>query len=168
MADKESESEKSSGGLLPIINIALLVLVLGIAGFNTWKIMNIETSPTDKTATSTKKDLPIPEAEDTTDSQPILIELDDFTVNLSDTTERRFLRTKIKLEVRSEESQKKVESNLAKISDLIITLLSSKKFSERRTAQGKFSLKEELVHRINRLVGGKPVKKLYFTDFVSQ
>jgi len=168
MADEKSESKKSSGGLLPVINMVLLALVLGIAGFNTWKIMNMEPSPGDKGTSSQTKEEIIPEAEDSGDAQPILIELDDFTVNLADTGVSRFLRTKIKLEVRSDTSQKKVETNMAKISDLVITLLSSKKFSDIRTAQGKFSLKEELVHRINRLVGGKPVKKLYFTDFVSQ
>jgi len=168
MADDKTEKKGSSGGLLPIINMALLTLVLGIAGFNTWKIMTMEQTPAPQTTQAATEETVIPEAEDAPDAPPILIELDDFTVNLADTKESRFLRAKLKLEVRSAASQKKIELKKTEISDLIISILANKKFSEIRTSQGKFTLKEELRHRINRLTGGKPVRKVYFTDFVSQ
>jgi len=174
MADEEEKQEKepkkkTSGGLLPIINLVLLLLVLGTGGFIAWKLMQMEQPAAQQThKVAQTDDTTIPEAEDETGQPPVLMDMDNITVNLADTETSRFLRTKIKLAVRNEEAKAKIEANQAKINDLVITLLSSKKFADIRTPQGKYALKEEMVYRINRAVGGKPVKNLYFTDFVSQ
>ncbi|MDX8389617.1 MAG: flagellar basal body-associated FliL family protein [Mariprofundaceae bacterium] len=172
MADEDQEQsgeKKSSGGLLQIINLVLLLLVLAVGGFVAWKMIEmnkpdaVQEEQVDQTDETT-----IPEAEDETKGATIMMDIDNITVNLADTDVSRFLRAKIKLEVRSEEAKIAVEGDMVKINDLVITLFSGKKFSEIRTPQGKYALKEDLVYRINRLVGGKPVKNLYFTDFVSQ
>jgi len=164
---KEPKEKKSSGGLLPIINLVLLLLVLAVGGFIAWKMqMNQPTALHSQVAQT--GDTAIPEAVDDPTTPPVMMDLDNITVNLADTDRSRFLRAKIKLAVRSDEAKAKIESNKAKINDLVITLLSSKKFSDIRTPQGKYALKEEMVYRINRTVGGKPVRNLYFTDFVSQ
>ncbi len=172
MADeekKEEEGKKSGGGLLQIINLVLLLLLLGIGGFIAWKLMQMEQAQPAAGEAQKVETPAIPEAEDENpDAPPILIDVSNITVNLADTEESRFLRAKIKLEVRSEEAKAKVEQAMPKINDLLITVLSSKTFAEIRTPQGKYALKEDLIYRINRLVGGKPVKNLYFTDFVSQ
>ncbi|MDX8405939.1 MAG: flagellar basal body-associated FliL family protein [Mariprofundus sp.] len=171
MADAEKEEkEKSSGGLLPIINLVLLVLVLAVGGFVAWKLLSMEqpAAVDDKAAVTQTDDTAIPEAEEENTGPPIMMSIDDITVNLADTDQSRFLRTKIKLEVRSEEAQTKVTENMVKVNDMIITLLASKKFSDIRTPQGKYALKEDLVYRLNRIIGGKPIKSLYFSDFVSQ
>jgi len=110
----------------------------------------------------------IPEAEDETDAPPIPMEIDDLTINLADMDRDRYLRVKITLELRSEEAKTKVSQNMLKVKDLLISSISGKKFSDIRTPQGKYELKLDLIYRINRIVGGKPVKNLYFTDFVSQ
>jgi len=173
MADKEEKEEAgkpSGGGLLPIINLVLLVLVLAVGGFIAWKMISMEqpSSETEKAAVEQTDGTTIPEAEDETGAPPVMMDIDDITVNLADTDSSRFLRAKIKLEVRNEEAQIKVTANIVKINDLIITILASKKFSDIRTPQGKYALKEDLIYRMNRIVGGKPIKNLYFTDFVSQ
>ncbi|OIO67526.1 MAG: flagellar protein FliL [Zetaproteobacteria bacterium CG1_02_53_45] len=173
MADKEANEEggkSSGGGLLPIINLVLLVLVLAVGGFIAWKMMSMEqpSAGADNATIAQTDQTTLPEAEDESDATPVMMDIDDITVNLADTDESRFLRTKIKLEVRNEEAQAKVTANIVKINDLIITILASKKFSDIRTPQGKYALKEDLIYRMNRIVGGKPIKNLYFTDFVSQ
>jgi len=173
MADSEASEEKEKtggGGILPIINLVLLVLVLAVGGFVAWKLMSIEPSAEPPTTTVEQTDATeIPEAEDEdSNTPPVLMDLENITVNLADTDQSRFLRTKIKLEVRNEEAQAKVKVNIVKIRDLVITHLMSKKFSEIRTPQGKYELKEDLIWRMNRAIGGKPIKNLYFTDFVSQ
>jgi len=173
MADDKGEKEekKSSGGLLPIINLVLLVLVLAVGGFIAWKMMAMEQTPPamEQGAPNQTEETKIPEPEDVDpDAPPILVDIADITINLADTDVSRFLRAKIKLEVRSPEAQIKVEQNMIKINDMVITLLSSKTFAEIRTPQGKYDLKEDLIYRMNRLMSGKPVKNMYFTDFVSQ
>jgi len=153
--------------------MVLLVLVLAVGGFIAWKVMQLE-QPTDKSgdkAPAQTEDTTLPEAETDSsnpDAPPVFIDMDDITVNLADTDSSRFLRAKIKLEVRNEEAKAKVDAAMIKINDLVITDLTSKTFKEIRTPQGKYKLKEELVYRINQLLGGRPVKGLYFTEFVSQ
>ena len=170
MADNEETEKKSGGGLLPIINLVLLVLVLAVGGFVAWKMMNME-QPAEAPATAVVEqtdETTIPEAEDETDQPPIPVEVENLTINLADTDRDRYLRVKITLEVRNEESKTKVMEGMVRIKDLLISSISGKKFSEIRTPQGKYELKLDLIYRINRLVGGKPIKNLYFSDFVSQ
>lgn len=170
MADKEIENDdeqqqeekkKSSITLVQIIIIVLLVAVLGVGGFISWKLMNLEIPVAQNEQQLAEEELP--EA-----GPAILIDLENITVNLSDEDESRFLRAKIKLEVKDEESKLKIDTYNAQIKDLIITILSSKRFDDIRSPQGKYDLKLELVYRINALVGGESVKNMFFSDFVAQ
>jgi len=159
---KEGGEKKTKGGnLLQIVNLVLLVLVLAVGGFIAWKMMHMEASPGGETAAEHG-------ASEEAKGPPLIIDMSDITVNLADTDESRFLRAKIKLEVQGEANQLKVNERMVQINDLVITILSGKKFNEIRTPQGKYELKEELVFRINRAIGEKTIANLYFTDFVSQ
>ena len=171
MADeKEAEEKKSSGGLLPIINLVLLLLVLAVGGFIAWKTIEAENNTVvEESGPAQTEETKIPEPEDEDpNAPPVFVDIADITINLADTDVSRFLRAKIKLELRNDEALARVEQHMVQINDMVITLLSSKTFAEIRTPQGKYDLKEDLVYRINRLMTGKPVKNLYFTDFVSQ
>jgi len=171
MADNEETESKSGGGLLPIINLVLLVLVLAVGGFVAWKLMNMEQpaeQPADKSTVQQTDETTIPEAEDDANAAPIPLDIDNLTINLADTDRERYLRVKITLYCRSEEAKAKISTHMLEIKDLLLSAISGKKFSEIRTPQGKYELKEDLTERINRIVGGNPVKKLLFTDFVSQ
>lgn len=172
MADKEIEDDdseqqaeqkkkKSSITLFQIIMIVLLLAVLGLGGFIAWKLINLE--------------IPVAQNEQQlapdgkSDAGPgILVDMENITINLADEDESRFLRVKMKLEVANEESRLKINSFNVQIKDLIITILSSKRFDDVRTPQGKYDLKLELVYRINSLLGDEPVKNMFFSDFVAQ
>jgi len=170
MADKEEKEEggKSGGGLLPIINLVLLVLVLAVGGFIAWKLMSMEQPAEQATAQVEQTDeTKIPEADAETDEPPIEIALANVTVNLAD-EDQRFLNTEITLVVRNEEGKTKIDAKMKAVMDLINTTLRSKKFADIRTPTGTFQLKEDLKWRINNLVGGNPVKNVLFTKFVSQ
>ena len=161
--DEEVTPNRLRGGLLPIINLVLLVLILGGTGFNTWTLLNGKPAAA---AISSAGDTAIPLADDMNDADAIGVDLDAVTVNLADPN--RYLKVKIKLSVRSEEDKVRVEERKPEINDLLITLMSGKRYADISTPLGKYELKEELAHRINKLVGGNPVRKLFFKDFVSQ
>ncbi|OIQ03752.1 MAG: flagellar protein FliL [Zetaproteobacteria bacterium CG06_land_8_20_14_3_00_59_53] len=162
---EESGGKSGGGGLLPLINLVLLVLLLGIGGFNTWTLMQMD-KPAPTEAVKPTADTLIPEAVDPGDGPAVEMELDDVTVNLADAN--RYLKVTIKLSLRNEEAKIKIEEKKSEINDLLITLMSGKHYDDISTPLGKYELKEELVHRINKAVGGNPVRKLFFTDFVSQ
>ena len=170
MADKEIENDdsqqkeekkKSSITLFQIIIIVLLLAVLGLGGFIAWKLINLDIPVAQNGQELASED--IPKA-----GPGILIDMENITINLADEDENRFLRTKIKLEVEDEVSKLKVDTYNVQIKDLIITILSSKRFDDIRTSQGKYNLKLELIYRINLLIGGEPVKNMFFADFVAQ
>jgi len=172
MADAEKEApKKSSGNLMQIIIVVLLVLILAVGGFIAWKLLQTPKPDSAASAPTQTAETQIPDA-DVTDPKvpPILMSVDNITVNLADTDQSRFLRAKIKLELRTEEDKTLLSSDIgkAKINDLILTMLSNKTFKEIRTAQGKYQLKEDIAFRINKAFPSKPVRKVYFTDFVSQ
>jgi len=162
---EDGAEKKGGGGLLPLINLVLLVLLLGVGGFNTWTLMHMD-KPAAVEAVTPTADTAIPVADDPGNEPPVEMDLDDVTVNLADPN--RYLKVKIRLSLRSEDDKAKIEERKSEINDLLITLMSGKRFDDIRTPLGKYELKEELVHRINKTVGGSPVRKLFFTDFVSQ
>ncbi len=174
MADEEqAKKKKSSGNLMQIIIVVLLVLILAGGGFVGWKLLQTPETPPEDSGPTQTAETKMPEADlevEDPNAPPVLVDVDNITINLADTNESRFLRAKIKLEVRTEKDKTLLTSDLgkAKVNDLILTLLSNKTFKEIRTAQGKYELKEEIVFRLNKAFPGKPVRKMYFTDFVSQ
>ena len=168
MADNEVENSEDQEGkksssisIFQIIIIALLLAVLGLGGFIAWKLVNLEI-PT------AQNDQLVAENAAAAAGPGILIDMENITINLADEDESRFLRIKMKLEVKDEEAKGKVDAFNAQIKDLIITTLSSKTFDDVRTPQGKYNLKEELIYRINSFIGGEPVKNMFFSDFVAQ
>jgi flagellar FliL protein len=52
--------------------------------------------------------------------------------------------------------------------DLLLTLFTSKLFSEIRTPQGKALLRDEIINRMNRALNKDLVKAVYFTEFIVQ
>jgi flagellar FliL protein len=54
------------------------------------------------------------------------------------------------------------------LTDTIILLLSSQSFKEINSMEGKLYLKQSLLTRINQLLGGQIVRRIYFTEFVVQ
>ena len=61
-----------------------------------------------------------------------------------------------------------VNTKLPVINDLIISLISSKKFEDVYTADGKEMLREEIATQINHMLPDYHVSYVYFTEFVVQ
>ncbi len=175
MADEEEELEKnagkasSSGKLMQIIMLVLLLAALGLGGFNAWTIHSavsqmakkqIANGDTGKGKNKGKAKHPKLPA--------ILVPMDALTVNLADEGESRYLHVKIEFSVEGKVHEATFNNFVAPIKDMIITTLSSKKIADIRTQQGKFALKQEIAYRINKLIGDTIVKKIYFSDFVIQ
>ncbi|MGP1450444.1 MAG: flagellar basal body-associated protein FliL [Wolinella sp.] len=94
--------------------------------------------------------------------------LDQFIVNLTTQSGRRYLKTTINLEISQPNLTAELDTKRAVIRDTVIAILSSKSIEEISTVKGKDKLKGELIDRLNEfLVDGKVVN-LFFTDFVVQ
>jgi flagellar FliL protein len=96
-----------------------------------------------------------------------ILELDQFIVNLADTPEIRYLKVSIMLELPVGRNAQ-VTDRMPQIRDSLLILLSSKTSDAIRTVEGKMELREEIVQRVNAVLGANVVTAAYFTDFVAQ
>lgn len=96
------------------------------------------------------------------------LELKEFVVNLADTDKARYLKAIIVLEVANEEVKKACEASLAPIRNSILELLSSKTFAQVRDIKGKTRLRQEIIVRLNEILGTNGISQVYLTDFIIQ
>jgi len=97
-----------------------------------------------------------------------LFPLDTFIVNLGDTAESRYLKIEVSLELKTPEAVEEMNKRLPQIRDLFLTTLPTKKSEELQSVEGKQALKNEIIGRLNTMLGNELVSNIYFTDFVIQ
>ncbi len=100
-------------------------------------------------------------------SDSAVVSIGQFTVNLRGTGAGRVLRIEIYCET-DQGSQDAVTENNAPLRDAVVTLVSDYSYSDLEGLDGKTRLRDELLARMNALLGGNRIKRLYFTDFVIQ
>ncbi|GAB6144594.1 flagellar basal body-associated FliL family protein [Desulfocicer niacini] len=163
MAEEASEEKSSSGGsMIKIIIIVVVILVAGGGGFVGWTLMNRGEDPSKEAVESTPQF--------NVNATPITYSLDTYIVNLMGKTgmSKKYLKVGIMLGISSEEQKSGIDQYKPLINDSVLILLSSKTYNELGTVEGKIQLKQELIMRMNQVLGVPMVKKIYFTEFVVQ
>lgn len=94
--------------------------------------------------------------------------MDPFIANLGDDDGRRYLKATLQVEFYDPIVPPEFHSRLPQARDMLLTLLASKTFAEVRTPQGKAVLREEIVNRLNTVLGQEAVRAVYFTEFIVQ
>lgn len=95
--------------------------------------------------------------------------LEPFIVNLIDDGRGpRYLKVEIKFELEAEDVRPELEGRLSQIRDELLMLLSSKRFTDVETSDGKRILKDEIFTRVNKVLVTGRIKRVYFTEFVIQ
>lgn len=97
-----------------------------------------------------------------------MIPLESFVVNLSDSSEIKYLKVTINLDVDSEKSSAEVQARMPQIRDALLMLLTSKTSDDVKDIGGKLKLQDEMVSRVNNYLKEGKVKAVYFTEFVMQ
>jgi len=97
-----------------------------------------------------------------------MVALDPFIANLNDEDGRRYLKATLQLEFFQGKVPAEFNARLPQLRDLLLTLLSSKTFTEVRSPQGKAVLRDEIVTRLNHALRADLVKAVYFTEFIVQ
>ncbi len=115
----------------------------------------------------------------------IMYNLDTMVVNLAEPGGLRYLQATIVLEfwplienyygltpeerTLAEDTFKgKIDTLRPIIDDAIMTILSSKKYNDISSIEGKQILKQEIINAINSILGYQGVTNVYFTDFLIQ
>ena len=171
MADEKKNEEEGKeespkkGPLKLIIIVVVALMVLGGGGFFAWSMFSKDDVEAEEEAVVKKDHGESAEEEE----KPLgFLKLNPFVVNLNEDVGTTYLKLTIVLEMDNAESVSGAKIMMPKMRDAIIVLLSSKKFDEIGTVDGKYQLREEIVARVNHILSGNKVKTAYFTDFIIQ
>jgi flagellar basal body-associated protein FliL len=99
-----------------------------------------------------------------------IISLGQFTVNLRGTGGGRVLRAEVKIECDSVYARD-IEIHKPQLRDAVLTLASDYTYADIEGLDGKTSLRDELLERLNSLLKGDNagrIERIYFTEFVVQ
>lgn len=165
--DAAPPAEAKKGGKLKWFILLLVILLLaggGAAAY--WFLMGPGATPPDaaEEGTESSGEATKPQAE----FLPEIVTLSPFIVNLADPLGRRFLRMTLDVEVLNKTVVSDLQNAESRIRDAIILLLSSKSFSDLASMESKITLKNQIVERLNQIMGGGKVTNVYFTEFVIQ
>ncbi|NOY52950.1 MAG: flagellar basal body protein FliL [Deltaproteobacteria bacterium] len=153
--------KKSKGKLIILLVTALMVL--GGGGFGVYQFVlkkpveNVEANVPEKTP-----------KEKVDEVVGTMYPLQTFLVNIGDEEENRFLKTTLTLELDNDAVKDELDKRIAQVRDIILLQLSTKRFSDVRTVDGKYILREELLDKLNSILITGKIKNIYFTEFIVQ
>jgi flagellar protein FliL len=139
-------------GLLLLLGGAGLVLKSGIIG---------QLGGGGETEAATEKESAAP------DMGPIY-PLETFIVNLADERGKKYLKTRLELELGGAEVVPEIDRRLPQFRDTILTILSSKSFEDVRQLEGKYQLRAEIMAMLNQYLSSGEITNIYFTEFIVQ
>ena len=106
-----------------------------------------------------------------TESERVIVELDEFVVNLADIDRTRYAKVTLALEVTDAKTAEHVQQKiLPRVRDAIIMTLSKQYFRSLSTGEGKVALKRQLVAAVNKVMppGQGKATDILFTSLVMQ
>lgn len=168
MAEETEDIEVPKKSKLPLILGALTTLILGGAGgFAGASFL----APQAEASVAEGEEGEEGEAGEGVDGVPeverAVIPIGLMTVNLRGTGGGRVLRMEVQVEAEAA-NQMAIEDRLPVLQDAIITLVSDYTYADVEGLDGKTRLRDELLGRINTVLGTVRVDRIYFTQFVVQ
>lgn len=103
----------------------------------------------------------------TADIGPIYT-LETFIVNLADPRGKKYLKTKLELELNNPLVVQEIDQRLPQFRDTVLTILSSKSFEDVRQLEGKYQLRAEIMTMLNQFLQSGEITNIYFTEFIVQ
>ena len=94
--------------------------------------------------------------------------LDSLIVNLADGDGSRYLRINMVLEIAKKEAVEEVEKRKPHLKNIALMLLPTKSFQQLNSSEGKTALRDELMKKMNEVLGGPIISDIFFTEFVIQ
>ncbi len=198
MAPNEQPNAGTDLNKFLIISIAsTIILCIVFAGMN-YLVMESLLSKKISTIQVSTEELEEGEGETDEIQRGIIVDLGDFTLNLCDEAQKKYLRVNVAIEVSQKEGdfpaqteapksgghghgaapapvdpmeaiQKEMNQFKPAIRDAVITNLSSKTSAELASAAGKELAKEQIANDINSILGGeREVLRVSFGQFIMQ
>jgi flagellar FliL protein len=164
MPEADASEKKSSRRPAAIIGIAVILLLLAGGGFAGWTLL--KSKGADEPASSGELSGPAANP----NAAPLTYTLNTYIVNLMGNSgmSNRYLKVGVLVGVSDPSYIPVVEKFKPMLDDAALILLSSKTYNDLATVEGKIVLKQEFISRVNQILGGNMVNKIYFSEFVVQ
>lgn len=160
-----SETPKKGKG--KFIILLLLLIILAGAGFAGYKFIMPMFFNSEQSTAAEQPATPPSGGNALQNNNPV-VSLPPFMVNLADPLGRRYIKLTVDVEVNSPEAAAELEKSSPKVRDAVNMLLSSKSYADLAPSENKILLKSEIVERLNQILGGPKVARVYFVDMVIQ
>jgi flagellar FliL protein len=149
--------KKKGGKLVWGVAVAILILLCAVGGFTYFA----KSAGGNTTKESAKGSSPAEK------SPSVMFPLDTLIVNLTDRDPSKYLKVSMQLELASA-TPDVAKTKTAQIKDAVISILSSKAYSDLISPEGKLQLKDEITLAANQVLGNNAVKNVFFTDLAMQ
>ena len=167
MADEAPEPVKKKSKKKFILLLIILLILLGGGGFGAYKFGLLDMVLGGGSSNSTEA-APAAEEGGAPAAATTIVSVQPFVVNLANPIGSKHIRLSLDLEMVNEQAVAQLNQEMVKVRDSIILLLSSKTYADLAPMEGKLQLKTEIVERVNLILGGPKVVKVYFSDMVFQ
>jgi len=107
-------------------------------------------------------------AEENIEKAIFIHSLDTFIVNLADKGGKRFLRVTMHLELEKESLSGEIDERPSQLRDCILMILSTKRYEDISSVEGKIALRNEIMAKLNSLLEDGKINNIYFVEFVIQ
>ena len=149
---KETTKPRNSKLLIIIIGVVVLLLA-SVVAFVAGKLLFADKSGIEK--------------EETYVLGPTF-DVNEITVNISNSGGRRFLMTQLSVEVNEKKVLAEVDKKLPIVQDKLIMVLSSQTLEDLSSQDGMEILKEQLIDALNEVLNTGEVTNIYYNKFVWQ
>lgn len=150
--NNEQQQVKRNKGKGGIIIAVLVVLLLGVSAFAAWQFFFRDDGEA----------RPEP-VEPLMTSRPM-----NFTVNLADAQQRRFLKVTVELGYRGDDLIAEINKKTPEFRDFIIELFRSRTVAEINDTAGTNALRAEIKSELNQRLDSGGIEEVYFTEFIIQ
>ncbi|NLN06525.1 MAG: flagellar basal body-associated FliL family protein [Firmicutes bacterium] len=154
----EIEIKKTGSGMKILVIVLLIIVLLNTAllAFNFLSGRPLYALPVQR------------QTRQSVDGECELFGPEEYTVNLADSGQRRYLKVRLVLAYEDKKLQKELERRQAQIRDLIILTLRQRTAEDLAENGGMETLRRDLKNRINAVLKTGIIKEIYFTDFLVQ
>ena len=154
-----------SNKILIIFMGVLMILMLGLGGGLLMMWNKLAVLSTQSTANAGVRPS---QGADVKEPLGPIFSLETFIVNLADKGGKRYLRVTMDLELGNTELENEITKRLPQVRDSVLMILPAKRFEDINSAEGKITLRDEILDALNGFLTQGQVTKIYFKEFVVQ
>ncbi len=168
MAEQNTPIEENAGRTSKGLPVKLIVMVFGLLLLLGGAGLVVKSGILTQLAGGGKETEAAVTQEGAASDMGPIYSLETFIVNLADPRGKKYLKTKLELELDNAAVVPEIDKRLPQFRDTVLTVLSSKTFDDIRQLEGKYQLRAEMMAMLNQFLNSGKITNIYFTEFIVQ